>query len=724
MDFFLKRGFGNQFGAKENTTKMSISPNYRGIFPEEEAIPSWRSAMESFPNHTPRFDSKDDAVAFIKSHCMQGSNPEYPYLTHSITTLITWDQIERVLMVKVAEYNRRYPAVLPTEDMLMNNRFYKNDEMETENDNKNIDTSRIHTLPMPSGKLIYNYLLSRLNLSIHKIMNKYSTLNTLNYLYHHMRCGIYIMIRNNKLVVFAPFVNKDYRNTWGDVLKVESHDGSLDKYYDYKSRFYREENYLRDKFHWWANGNIICNEYDKTGGNSDSNATTQWWGDHFLFPLKDMISETCNNRTVPDCDLFINKRDYPHLKFHHYDTNCVDGEAVEPYGFIYDRDDRDPAQDIPLARHAYKSYAPILSFYTSSRFADIPFPTSEDWESATGGVFPGSFQYEVDETGELLVNSPRDLYTIDNLKKFERPWSDKVNTAFFRGSATGGGVTTDTNQRLHAAVLCHEWEKDQTNQDSSSVPYLDAKIIAWNLRDKKIASTKMTFVNKHNFPFGSDNLRKNFVEIYKQSSYKYLLYIEGHCAACRYGFMMQLGSVILKVDSLCVADQMWYFPLLRPYYDHVPVKSDLSDLKEKIEWCRNNDAICHQIASNAQQLYTKFISRDGILDYMQSIFVEIGRRYTRPASWMDSIPQAMPPPVSTISNNTRKCADDGLCRMCALRKHQEDELKLAPLTSNANAVGKKRTAEEQELIDRKKAKKLLGIALEREKIKLKNENKI
>lgn len=28
---------------------------------------------------------------------------------------------------------------------------------------------------------------------------------------------------------------------------------------------------------------------------------------------------------------------------------------------------------------------------------------------------------------------------------------------------------------------------------------------------------------------------------------------------------------------------MWYFPLLRPYVDHVPVKADLSDLDEKIE---------------------------------------------------------------------------------------------------------------------------------------------
>ncbi|CAN0434369.1 unnamed protein product [Scytosiphon promiscuus] len=46
--------------------------------------------------------------------------------------------------------------------------------------------------------------------------------------------------------------------------------------------------------------------------------------------------------------------------------------------------------------------------------------------------------------------------------------------------------------------------------------------------------------------------------------------------------MMRLGSVILKVTSRCVADSMWYFPLLEPWVDHVPVKADLSDLEEKI----------------------------------------------------------------------------------------------------------------------------------------------
>lgn len=34
------------------------------------------------------------------------------------------------------------------------------------------------------------------------------------YLFHHMRCGIFVCIRNKRLMVFAPFVNKDYTNDW------------------------------------------------------------------------------------------------------------------------------------------------------------------------------------------------------------------------------------------------------------------------------------------------------------------------------------------------------------------------------------------------------------------------------------------------------------------------------------------------------------------------------
>jgi hypothetical protein len=338
-----------------------------------------------------------------------------------------------------------------------------------------------------------------------------------------------------------------------------------------------------------------------------------------------MFAETCRCRAVPDCDLFINKRDYPHLKFNpDIGTSGGGGMAVEPYGFIFGRDDKDPSQDLPLFRHLYRSYAPILSFYSSKRFADIPIPPSEDWESATGAVFPSSFIHTLDRRGKVVPANSRDLFTAANLKKFEKPWEEKQPTAFFRGTATGGGTTAADNQRVHLCSVSHEWstdvkfggtekkkwmkkaaekadaavetvaevmeekgkeeEKEKEEEEKEDVIWLDAKITGWNVRDKKTHSEKMTHLRPKSFPF-SGSKKENFVEIYKQGTYKYLVYVEGHCAACRYGFMMQLGSVILKVESRCVADQMWYFPLLQPYVDHVPVKADLSDLEEvRVLW--------------------------------------------------------------------------------------------------------------------------------------------
>mmetsp|Transcript_32418 Transcript_32418/g.30923 ORF Transcript_32418/g.30923 Transcript_32418/m.30923 type:complete len:527 (+) Transcript_32418:216-1796(+) len=499
-----------------------------------------------------------------------------------------------------------------------------------------------------------------------------------------------------------------------------------------------------------------------------------------------MLAETCATREVPDCEFFVNKRDYPQLKFHMNENQSNTGFPVEPYGFIYDKDDTDPTEDIPLTRHAYKSYAPILSFYTSDRFADIAIPPSEDWEAATGEVFPPSFIYEEvrnkDGTTEIITANPRDLFTVENLKKFEIPWGEKVPTAFFRGTATGGGVTIQNNQRLHVAQISYEWslhthkhlrgkinenndksskqqpkaksiknknksidggeinddikndddvndndnngDNDDTNdnddenenenkikiklknEDDNFYPYLDAKITGWNMRDKKTAHEKMTFIKKDDFPFEGDR-KKNFVEIYKQGTYKYLLYVEGHCAACRYGFMMQLGSVILKVDSLCVADQMWYFPLLVPFRDHVPVKSDLSDLEEKIKWCRDNDDKCKIIAKNAQELYKLYVSRDGILDYMQAVCVETAKKCRSAPVWAADPPAVRSAPcINRWHEMGLKCTridnEPILCSTCEKMRLLEEEQLASQRQNHALNTPKELSKSELKNIDLKR----------------------
>lgn len=54
-----------------------------------------------------------------------------------------------------------------------------------------------------------------------------------------------------------------------------------------------------------------------------------------MAPLRDLLEQACEERDVADCEFFINKRDYPQLK---YNPNSL--KPVEPYGFIYDKDDR------------------------------------------------------------------------------------------------------------------------------------------------------------------------------------------------------------------------------------------------------------------------------------------------------------------------------------------------------------------------------------------------
>jgi hypothetical protein len=559
----------------------------RNVFPVDKTCRDvndddwqWKLDLKQFDNGVPRFHNVEDAVAFSKKHANTGSNPDYPQMKQNVTTFVGWNQLSTYI----------FPVL---------NR-----------------PSKLSSFPQDK---IYSYLVSRLELPIHQHMDVDScVMNTFRYLHDHMKCGIFVRIRDKRVAIFAPFVNDQYRNTWTNTtdFKITTASSKMDKsdllsiisktsssmigtttiqqmdvaqYYRNKKRDCgdkaEETASILPKEQWWANGNIVCNQ-----------ACDQYWGDHFLLTIKDMLAETCRSRPVADCDFFFNKRDFPQLKF-----NAEKGCAVEPYGFMFDKEFND---DIPLSRCAFDSYCPILSFYTSSPFADIPVPVSEDWEAATGNVFCSSFQSN--------THLPRDMFLPEKVARFDCSWSDKIETAFFRGTATGSGVSIATNQRLHLAYLSASME---------GTGILDCGIVGWNFRDKKVGADPMQYIR-----IPTNLKKKGFVPMYQQCRYKYLVYVQGHSAACRYGFMMRLNSVILKVASTCAADQMWYFPMLRPFYDHIPVKSDLSDIVEKIEWCRAHDMECQQIARNARALFDRYISRDGIMDYMQTVFAEIGKR--------------------------------------------------------------------------------------------------
>src|SRR5690606_24236830 len=64
---------------------------------------------------------------------------------------------------------------------------------------------------------------------------------------------------------------------------------------------------------------------------------------------------------------------------------------------------------------------------------------------------------------------------------------------------------------------------------------------------------------------------------------------------------LHFGCCVLKIDSADGYRQWWYHRLV-PWEHFVPVRADMSDLAEKIDWVRSNDQEAEAIARRGQAL--------------------------------------------------------------------------------------------------------------------------
>ena len=61
------------------------------------------------------------------------------------------------------------------------------------------------------------------------------------------------------------------------------------------------------------------------------------------------------------------------------------------------------------------------------------------------------------------------------------------------------------------------------------------------------------------------------------------------------------GCCVLKVESP-LGYRQWYYDRLRPYEHYIPIKADLSDFFEQVEWGRSHLKECEEVARNGQLL--------------------------------------------------------------------------------------------------------------------------
>jgi hypothetical protein len=231
-------------------------------------------------------------------------------------------------------------------------------------------------------------------------------------------------------------------------------------------------------------------------------------------------------------------------------------------------------------------FIPICTPTTGVGYANLPLIDSETIQLISNKVFP---------------NKCDDSYTKEKLKDIVKEWSKKKDIAVFRGMASGCGITIDTNKRLKVADLAVD------NPD-----ILDAGITNWNAKIKKTATGMMDVIDEKAFRFGlaTPKSRK------EMSEYKYLVHIEGHSAAFRMCYELSLNSVMLFVKGKY---EVWCNQFLKDGVHYIAIKEDLSDLVDKIKWCKKHDAECKKIADNAMKFYEKYLTKEGCFDYMECV---------------------------------------------------------------------------------------------------------
>ena len=164
------------------------------------------------------------------------------------------------------------------------------------------------------------------------------------------------------------------------------------------------------------------------------------------------------------------------------------------------------------------------------------------------------------------------------------PWEDKIEKVFWRGR----------DSRRERLKLVEMGQKHPDKINASITAY-------FFFRDEEARLGKSPYVNFFDF-----------------FNHKYQLNIDGTVAAYRLPYLLAGGSLVFKQESSYFEH---FYSGLKPWVHYVPVKEDLEDLLEKLEWAKKNDQEAKQIAEAGQMFARRELLPVNVLCYYAEFLV-------------------------------------------------------------------------------------------------------
>jgi len=228
---------------------------------------------------------------------------------------------------------------------------------------------------------------------------------------------------------------------------------------------------------------------------------------------------------------------------------------------------------------------PQLSFVPENSFAFSAAPFYNDTLTVTVPIT--KIEYNITSNGDVL-GFRDDEY--DKLRAFQgKNFSDRIDRMIFSGSMKNTGIGFKYG-RTHFEKLAKE----------------DDRFLSFN---------------------------RPPISYIQQAEYRYVISLSGAGAWTFYrAYTFMLGSVVFCQDS---PQKLWYYDFFQPMVHYIPVKEDLSDLKEKLHWARSNVEASAKVALAAKSLATEVFSPQKVMkEYKERIVSHILQRekkikYTR-----------------------------------------------------------------------------------------------
>jgi hypothetical protein len=169
----------------------------------------------------------------------------------------------------------------------------------------------------------------------------------------------------------------------------------------------------------------------------------------------------------------------------------------------------------------------------------------------------------------------------------------------------------------------HPWGKKISKVIWRGYPHKPQRFLLCDLSLKNPALIDAGFSGEFSHDFDNKHYLKNYVSMVDQLNYKYLPVMDGFmCTYNGYQWRLMSNSLALKHES---DEIQWFYIALKPYIHYLPIKNDLCDLLEKINWAINNDEKCKKIAENATDFILNNLTLENVYVYLYKVLFEYAK---------------------------------------------------------------------------------------------------